>query len=787
MSIFTYTPVGTPNDAHIFWAQDALGTTDYKYTRAEIVALVASDLATEIAATNGEIIALQNEKLERDGSIAMTGPLTLPADPTNPLEASTKQYVDAALGALATLADPVFTGNPEAPTASVNTETADIATTAFVLAQLDESFHKRTLVTTSSKLLAATDSGYVGVNYAGAVTITLPTIGLLSEPQRVIYRIKDEGFNANSTTQIITINTAGGNSIENGASSWTITTPGEDVIIYNNGTTGWFISGIDTLATTTSQGIVSLATSAEAQGLTNATKVITPATLAEVINKEVYKATELGTALKTFVEDDAGTWYVTYTSTGSVTINLPTLPLTDYTKCTFEIVDIGNATVNNITINGAGANINGAGTPLVITNTYASVKLITDGTQWFTTNNTQAAIDTAVTEATAVVSSPTLANVLSSGNTTGASDLSIDSGQKLIFNNSGFTASFVEPTLTGNISYTLPATGGTLASTGSVLALAGGTMTGDITMSDTKLVKFSDGTFTGSLSKPTGLVANAVFTLPNTTGTLALQSELSAYLPLSGGLMAGVLDMDTNDIMLGSGANIYFNDGGAFDARLTTAGGVLTANRTFTFPDATGTLALTSDLGSYLALAGGSMTGNLVMSGTTDIQLQAGSQINLDGATGNTYVGEFAGDLQVATDGMVWLSSGAGTGNDAIKAGNIAGTFVNFLAGPRWTGIRNQSTPATLGTFNGHVYRITSTGTADSLAFNGSGTDGQELKVIYVAEGAAADSVVITFIVGLLGGYTSVTLNDIGDTVTFRYDSTLSKWAITDIFNAVVA
>lgn len=37
---------------------------------------------------------IRNELVHRDGTVAMTGPIALPADPTNPMEAATKQYVD---------------------------------------------------------------------------------------------------------------------------------------------------------------------------------------------------------------------------------------------------------------------------------------------------------------------------------------------------------------------------------------------------------------------------------------------------------------------------------------------------------------------------------------------------------------------------------------------------------------------------------------------------------------------------------------------------------------------
>ena len=62
-----------------------------------------------------------------------------------------------------------------------------------------------------------------------------------------------------------------------------------------------------------------------------------------------------------------------------------------------------------------------------------------------------------------------------------------------------------------------------------------------------------------------------------------------------------------------------------------------TTNYVYTFPNASGTIALTSDLGAYLPLAGGTMTGAIV--GTTATFTNAGSGIGLgvtlSGATGD--------------------------------------------------------------------------------------------------------------------------------------------------------
>ncbi|MGG1555010.1 hypothetical protein [Paenibacillus ferrarius] len=69
---------------------------------------------------------------------------TLPADPTAAMHATTKQYVDGKVASidmstLAPKASPAFTGNPTAPTPSVDDNDTSIATTAFVIGQASTS------------------------------------------------------------------------------------------------------------------------------------------------------------------------------------------------------------------------------------------------------------------------------------------------------------------------------------------------------------------------------------------------------------------------------------------------------------------------------------------------------------------------------------------------------------------------------------------------------------------------------------------------------------------------
>ena len=55
-----------------------------------------------------------------------------------------------------------------------------------------------------------------------------------------------------------------------------------------------------------------------------------------------------------------------------------------------------------------------------------------------------------------------------------------------------------------------------------------------------------------------------------------------------------------------------------------------------------------------------------------------------------------------------------------------------------------------------------------------NGTAGQMLTVIYIAQGNASDSIVIT--PSTKTGYTTVTLTDIGDAATFHYVNDTVGW-----------
>jgi hypothetical protein len=194
------------------------------------------------------------------------------------------------------------------------------------------------------------------------------------------------------------------------------------------------------------------------------------------------------------------------------------------------------------------------------------------------------------------------------------------------------------------------------------------------------------------------------------------------------GSNAGVINLESNTIFplvngygtIGSGTTNQFNfyqttGAGVFRGAILSLNSITASvTRTFTLPDADGTLSLTSDLGAYLPLAGGTLTGALNGTTATFTGAVSGSAVTITATTG------IAGDF-----------TNNSTTNETLRArnngsGNIA-AFRNASA--EVASITNSGGLTLSGALNGTSASFTSTVYAATLSQIGSAVAGQNVQL----------------------------------------------------------
>jgi hypothetical protein len=144
-------------------------------------------------------------------------------------------------------------------------------------------------------------------------------------------------------------------------------------------------------------------------------------------------------------------------------------------------------------------------------------------------------------------------------------------------------------------------------------------------------------------------------TLPNVTGTVITTGNLSDITNI--GVFTSTITME------GSSADDY---------ELTLSAGNPTADRTVTFPDATGTVALTSDLSSYAPLANPTFTGTVTLPANTISQSMMG-----DDSVGTNEIGGLAVTEGKIADGAV---TSVKIANETIVNGDISASAAIALS-----------------------------------------------------------------------------------------------------------
>jgi len=347
------------------------------------------------------------------------------------------------------------------------------------------------------------------------------------------------------------------------------------------------------------------------------------------------------------------------------------------------------------------------------------------------------------------------------------------------------------------------------------------------------------------------------YTLPSATGTLALTSDIpsvSGYVPYTGAAASvnlGVYSITANAInSAGSGStagqinlrsdaffslvngygSIASGTTNQFNLYQTTGAGVFrgailslnsitpSATRTFTFPDASGTLALSTDLGAYLPLTGGTLTGalngtsasfnttNAITLTASDSRIRGGDTTGrlLLANSGTSTYGIFHGSshatlpnaIQFYNDNTLSLSlasTGAATFSNSVTVQSVGISVTIDDAGKQGYTITNSAAVRTYkiiagidGTSNtGFSIRNVTAGRNELLFTDaGAATFSSTINAGNSANTSTADSLVLHGKGALSGGIPYGDYGSIVLSADSSYTSGARRFLITNAFNA---
>jgi hypothetical protein len=230
--------------------------------------------------------------------------------------------------------------------------------------------------------------------------------------------------------------------------------------------------------------------------------------------------------------------------------------------------------------------------------------------------------------------------------------------------------------------------------------------------------------------------ANRTYTLPDATGTISLTSDLGSYVPYTGATGAvdlGTHTLSSNNLIANGGLNagalllknanaastintgyltlspsstttrvtFGFSTGASTWKSLSFSSHLLTDNTPtiFSFPNGGGTLAVTTDLGAYLPLTGGTLTGAL-------------------NGTSASFTGGF--ELNTAGTGALGFFGANNTTDKYLRIRNSSGNFELGTSSSEHYLIGNGSIP--LKFFTNGTPRLTIDGSTGAATFSSSVT-----------------------------------------------------------------
>ena len=271
------------------------------------------------------------------------------------------------------------------------------------------------------------------------------------------------------------------------------------------------------------------------------------------------------------------------------------------------------------------------------------------------------------------------------------------------------------------------------------------------------------------------------YTLPSATGTLALTSALSGYLPLTGGTLTGALTVTSNvTIRPTSGYNAYFQTSGTA-LRINYLNDALSANVSaayratdYSFQDGSGSAILTlastgaatfsstvTALNAIINNGVNSTDGIKIIASTTASVMTGGIEFMRTTVTGGSKI-EPLRDAAIGGVGLKFLVT-------ANNTAEINATYTNALQILN-TGAATFSSSVTATSFNGTTNNI----------FSVSGTEGMRLTSTGLGIGTTAPAYPLQVRRAGGGGSLGISIDGVGST-----DRTVQYFAIQDSASGV--
>jgi hypothetical protein len=245
--------------------------------------------------------------------------------------------------------------------------------------------------------------------------------------------------------------------------------------------------------------------------------------------------------------------------------------------------------------------------------------------------------------------------------------------------------------------------------------------------------------------------ADRTITLPDATGTVVL-ADGSGNITVSGDLTVSGTTTTINSTTINATTGLVFEGAtaDAFETTLTVTDP--TADRTLTLPDATGTIALTSDVNARLSKSGGVMTGTIDLNATYTIA----------NVPTPTQTGDVANKAYVDSA----VASGQTFTTSLLFEGATADAFETTLAITDPTADRTITLPDATGTVitTGNLSDITNTGVfSQAIVFEGSTANDFETTVM-AADPTADRTITIQDATGTLAFLADITTHDVDTT-----------------------